>query len=173
MCDENITYDAALNIAVKEVSYRLTVRYGTTTEYQLVPVANPMAKPWGSYTPELLDYLVARGELCGGNTSGDIVLCEAEHLEEFVDGAGGTVTDLAQLFDSERYQSLRACDSLKVTVPLSRKKGAGGVPDASQHTTAPENAKLSIGTRVREFDAVVKPNPKLCFFLARTPQLLL
>ncbi|KAJ7240706.1 hypothetical protein C8J57DRAFT_1245150 [Mycena rebaudengoi] len=63
-----------------------------------------------------------RGVQRGGNTSGDIVLCEAEHLEEFVDGAGGTVTDLAQLFDSERYQSLRACDSLKYGAIITKKR---------------------------------------------------
>ncbi|KAJ7917715.1 hypothetical protein B0H13DRAFT_2322062 [Mycena leptocephala] len=49
--------------------------------------------------------------------------------------------------DSEQYQSLWACNSLK-------------------HTTALENAKRAIGTRVidsyaRDFDAVVKLNPKL------------
>lgn len=37
------------------------------------------------------------GFISGGNILGDVILCEPEHLEEFVDGAGGTVTGLAQL----------------------------------------------------------------------------
>jgi hypothetical protein len=37
------------------------------------------------------------GFISGGNILGDVVLCEPEHLEELVDGAGGTVTGLAQL----------------------------------------------------------------------------
>jgi hypothetical protein len=54
MCDKNITYDAALNIAVKKVSYQYAIRgviylsdqssfyLLPCKEFQLVPVANPV-----------------------------------------------------------------------------------------------------------------------------------